>query len=202
MFNGQGGPFMPGGLNNRNKGNQTVDLESLYEKTTQRRENELKVYNKILQRIHNKIKIQSRKTKNPKFLFFPVPHIMFGEINYDLIECIKFLVECLEENGFNVRYTKPNVLFVSWEHYIPSYEREMIKDQTGVNVDGFGNVIEKKQDKKQEDNPFMFKDSKQIKAQQESDEADKKKDYKDISTYKPSGVYNEDILNRLKSKIG
>ena len=78
----------------------------------------------------------------------------------------------------------------------------MIKDQTGVNVDGFGNVIEKKQDKKQEENPFIFKDSKQIKAQQENDEADKKKDYKDISTYKPSGVYNEDILNRLKSKIG
>jgi hypothetical protein len=183
----------------RNKGNDTIDLESLYEAKKTRQENELKVYNKLLSRIHNRIKITARKPKAPKYLFFPVPHIMLGEINYDLADCIIFLMECLQENGFDVKYTKPNVIFISWEHYIPSYERERIKHETGVKIDGFGNRIEEK-NKKDDDNPFMFKDSKQIK--KEAEENKDKKDYKDVSTYKPSGVYNEDIFNRLKKTLG
>ena len=36
----------------------------------------------------------------------------------------------LKENGFNIRYTHPNLLFISWKHWIPQYVRTEIKKKT------------------------------------------------------------------------
>ena len=68
-----------------------------------------------------------------------------------------YVINKLTENGFQVKYTHPNLLWISWQHYIPHYERANIKKQYGVSIDGFGNVI-KKSDKKRY--KFTFKRSK------------------------------------------
>ena len=49
------------------------------------------------------------------------------------------------ENGFLVKYTYPNLLFISWRHYIPSYKRIEIKKRYGFKIDGFGNLVKEKE---------------------------------------------------------
>ena len=108
-------------------------------------------------------------------------------------------IEKLTENGFQIKYTHPNLLWISWQHYIPHYERANIKKKFGVNVDGFGNVVKKK-DKKKDTNSLLLKDkepslNKILK--------DKNKDFKKVSTYKPTGnlIYNTKLLETIENKV-
>ena len=61
---------------------------------------------------------------------------------YNTQECITYVIEKIINNGFQIKYTHPNLLFISWKHYIPVFQRNLIKQKTGLNIDGFGNIIE------------------------------------------------------------
>jgi len=40
-----------------------------------------------------------------------------------------------------VRYTHPNLLIVSWQHYVPNYVRNEFKKKTGTAIDEYGRPI-------------------------------------------------------------
>ena len=107
------------------------------------------------------------------------------------------------DNGFHVRYTHPNLLFISWNHYIPYHTRLDIKKKHGVNLDEFGNIVSKKnKEKKGPDNInlLMFnKKNEKISIQNK----DMKKEYKNINTYKPTGnfIYSNELLSKIDSSI-
>jgi hypothetical protein len=86
-----------------------------------------------------------------------------------------------------VRYTHPNLLFISWRSWTPGYVREEIRKKTGIQIDGWGNK------KNQSDNLDVFNSV--VKNTIDVLKTDTK-DYRDISTYKPTGnlIYNQDIL--------
>jgi S-adenosylmethionine hydrolase len=99
-----------------------------------------------------------------------------------------------------VRYTHPNLLFISWKHWVPSYVRNEIKKKTGTLVDEFGNIItnntqEIKNESESNSNELLFSSTKQIKNTNNTIN-----NYKDTKSYKPSGnlVYNNNLLERLK----
>ena len=71
--------------------------------------------------------------------------MILGIPAYNQSTCIAYIIDKLQENGFNVRYTHPNMLFISWSHWVPNYVREEIKKKTGVIVDGFGNIVKNKE---------------------------------------------------------
>ena len=123
---------------------EKIDLDSLYQKKHEIEEHRRKIYNKILNRAHVKIKTTSRLKYQEQFCFFIVPEFMLGVPKYNLAECVDYTIEKLMENGFRVKFTEPNLLFISWQHFIPFYKREAIKKSHGVTIDGFGNVIKKK----------------------------------------------------------
>ena len=75
-----------------------------------------------------------------------------------------------------------------------------IKDETGMKIDGFGNVIKKKRNNEMNSNDpnsslLSLKDrSKTTKS------ILKKKDYKPIESYKPSGViYSNDLIKKINN---
>lgn len=186
---------------------EKISLDELYDRKREVEVNRMNIYRKILNRVHNKIKVVSRQ-KCETQLFYVIPEFLFGVPKYNVNTCISFVIEKLEENGFNVKYTHPNLLFISWGHYIPAYKREQIKNETGVSIDGFGNIIQKK-DKKQNGNSIELdpSDPKSLMMSLSNKNVDKKggntnnkKDYKDINNYKPSGIYNLDLLQRIKDK--
>lgn len=75
------------------------------------------IYRKILNKIHTKIKINSKK--NLSELAYIIPKYIVGLPAFDQIKCAEYCTERLRKNGFIIIYTYPNLLFISWNH-VPS----------------------------------------------------------------------------------
>jgi len=183
-----------------NNFNEKLNLDDLYKQKKITQEHKIKIYQKVLARVHSKIKATSRMRNSEKFTFFLLPEFILGVPRYDMAECTSFVMEKLIDNGFMVKYTHPNLLFISWQHYIPNYQRAQIKKKTGVSVDAYGNVITKK-NKKEDDgniNNLLLKGSKEEKKGILKKGNDK--NYKDISTYKPTGnlIYNTKLIQKIE----
>lgn len=181
-----------------------INLDELYEKKKEKDLRTLDTYNKILNRIHKKIKNVSRQNINNQFCWYLIPEFIIGISNYDNVSCIAYIIDQLKENGFLINYTHPNLIFISWKHWTPSYVRNEIRKKTGITIDGFGNKINK-EDMKDKNiynndiNNILSKKNNLIKNKEKTKEI-----YKDIDTYVPTGkfIYNDDIINKLnKSKI-
>jgi len=118
-----------------------INLDELYERKKQSDIKKVSTYNKILKRIHSKIKITSRQRNNIQCCWYVIPEIILGVPIFDHVDCINYIMENLDENGFRIKYTHPNLLFISWNHWIPGYVRNELKKKTGLNIDGYGNKI-------------------------------------------------------------
>jgi hypothetical protein len=185
-------------LDNINDFSEKINLDELYEKKKQSDLHKLDLYNKILNRIHVKIKTISRQKIDEQFCWFVVPEVIIGVPKYDQGDCIGYLFQKLKDNGFAVKYYHPNTLFICWNHFVPSYVRTELKKKTGIIIDEYGNKInEEKSDiiKKETTDNFILNNGKpQI-------VNDKK--YTPINTYKPTGnfIYNKEQLSSLEKKL-
>jgi hypothetical protein len=185
---------------------EKINIDELYEKKRQQDLNKLALFNKILNRVHVKIRTVSRQKANEQFCWFLVPETILGVPKYDQGACIAYLMDKLKTSGFNVRYIHPNLLFISWIHWIPSYVRTEIKNKTGIKINEFGQRIEEEEDESgkkvmgidpSNPNDYLTKQNdNQIGKPQ-------KKEYTPIKSYKPSGnlVYDTDLLNKIEDKF-
>ena len=180
---------------------EKMDMDDLYKQKKLSEEHKIKIYQRILARVHKKIKTTSRMRNSSKFCFFLLPEFILGIPRYDMVHCTSYVIEKLIDNGFMIKYTHPNLLFISWQHYIPHYQRAQIKKKTGVSVDGYGNVVTKKGKKedKGDINSLLLKN---VSASAKKSILKKKDDrnYKDISTYKPTGnlIYNNTLIKKIE----
>ena len=110
-----------------------LNMDELYIKKQQQDLNILNNYNKILIRIHNKIKYISKQLINDMCCWYIVPEMMIGIPKYNHKDCTIYVIEKLRDNGFIVRYTHPNLLFISWKHWVPTYVRNEIKKKNRNN---------------------------------------------------------------------
>ena len=183
---------------------EKINIDDLYEKKRQYDLNKLALFNKILNRIHVKIKTTSRQKIDEQYCWFVVPEIIIGVPKYDQAGCIAYLTEKLKTNGFAVRYIHPNALFICWKHWIPSYVRTELKKKMGIVVDEYGKKLEHEH---QIDNVPSFEENPNeamfAKPLTKDEKPSNQKKYTSINTYKPLGnlVYNEDILNKLEDKF-
>jgi len=190
-------------LENVSDFSEKINIDDLYERKRQYDLNKLELYNKILNRIHVRIKTTSRQKIDEQFCWFVVPEVIIGVPKYDQGSCIAYLVDKLRENGFNVKYIHPNTLFISWLHWVPSYVRTELKKKTGIVVDEYGNKVkneEEENEKQKINNMFNIKETKvTIKGNTQKE----KKLFTPIQSYKPQGnlVYNDELLNILGEKI-
>ena len=178
--------------------NEKLNLDELYERTRETSQTKIKTYQKILARIHTRIKAISRQRNNNKFCMFVIPEFILGIPRYDIAECTNYVIEKLTDNGFQIKYTYPNLLFISWQHYIPKYQRSEIKKKTGVAIDGFGNVVTKNnKNNKDNSNPnSLLLMDKNVKMK---DGKKKPSNFKSTSSYKPTGnlIYNTNLLKKI-----
>ena len=89
---------------------EKLNIDDLYEKKRQYDLNKLALFNKILNRIHVRIKTTSRQKTDEQFCWFVVPEVIIGVPKYDQALCIAYLIDKLKVNQFNVRYIHPNTL--------------------------------------------------------------------------------------------
>jgi hypothetical protein len=193
-------------LENLDDFSEKLNIDDLYEKKRQYDLKQLELFNKILNRIHVKIKTTSRQKLDGQFCWYLVPEVIIGVPKYDQGACIAYLMDKLKVNGFNLKYVHPNTLFISWMHWVPSYVRTELKKKTGIVVNEYGQKIDENgNDTKQitdSSNPnesmFNLKNTNQTVSKKDN------KNYTPIKSYKPSGnlVYNDDLLNTIEDKFG
>lgn len=116
----------------------SLNIDELYGLKQKKDLNRMKIYNKLINKIHNKIKYTSKLLKNEEFCSFLMPEVLLGYPNYNFKECLYFVLDNLKEDGFNVRYVHPNLLLIYWGHWIPSYVREQIKEKINIDVNQYG----------------------------------------------------------------
>ena len=187
---------------------EKLNIDDLYEKKRQHDLSHLSLFNKILNRIHVRIKTVSRQSKDDQFCWFVVPEVIIGVSKYDQAACIAYLIDKLKTNGFNVRYTHPNALFISWMHWVPSYVRTELKKKTGIVINEYGQKVDETEEDNnkitiapKDPNDFMF-NTKSVDPNQKGKPS--KKEYTPIKSYRPSGnlVYDVDLLNKIEGKFG
>ena len=172
-----------------------IDIDDLYEANRKKDLKQVAIFNKLLNRIHNKIKIQSRSKLMQKYLWYNVPEYIFGEPVYDNGECISYLVKKLEDNGFEVKYIHPNNLYISWMKWIPSYVRDKFKKDTGKKINERGEILETQEQNNEED----YEDPEQqllYGGISKEGIQPQKKEYTSTKDYKPQGklVYDQSLF--------
>ena len=194
-----------------------INLEELYDKKKTYDLSKLSVYNKILNRIHEKIKITSRQKVDTQFCWYVIPEIILGVASYDRASCISYILEELTNNGFVVRYTHPNLIFISWKHYIPSYVRTEFKKKTGIIIDEHGNRVDELDEygnpvppsqamhtplSGNTLDPFNMGLTRKINSKNPTDTANKK-EFKPINDYKPTGnlIYGKEFFKKIEDQF-
>jgi hypothetical protein len=95
--------------------------QHLFEKREKRDKSRLKAYNQLLEQIQHRIYTTSQLPGNPNYLVYSVPPFILGLPSIDLQDCIVYLVYQLRSNGFEIRFTYPNLLYISWASYEKEY---------------------------------------------------------------------------------
>ena len=181
---------------------EKLNIDELYERKRHHDLNKLELFNKILNRIHVRIRMTSRQKIDEQFCWFVVPEVIIGVPKYDQGSCIAYLLERLADNGFNVKYIHPNTLFISWGHWVPSYVRRELKKKTGIVVNEYGVKVDEqnKQITSSSDNSYGLP---LLTTKDIVKPVTIKKDYTPIKSYKPSGnlVYDDELLNKIEDKF-
>ena len=175
-----------------------INLDDLYEQKQKYDTNTVIIYNRILARIHNRIQTISRIHKEDHYCWYVIPEMMIGIPNYDHEGCVAYCIDELKDNGFIIRYTHPNLLLISWNHWIPGYVRNELKKKTGLNIDGRGNKIINK--KNGEINDSNFNTTSKFSSNNNNNNNNNNINYKKIDSYKPSGIYNKDLFKNIHDK--
>ena len=185
-------------LENIDEFSEKINIDELYEKKRQHDVGKLELFNKILNRIHVRIKTTSRQKLDEQFCWFVVPEVIIGVPKYDQGACIAYIVDKLKTNGFHVKYIHPNTLLISWLHWVPSYVRNELKNKTGIIVNEYGEKL---------NDVDVDETSPPLTQTTETTQPSAKihltgKNYTPITSYKPLGnlVYANDLLNKLEKK--
>lgn len=168
-----------------------IDIDDLYETKQKVDINRVNLYNKLITKIHSKIRTASRQRNSKAFCHYVMPEVLIGYPNYNFEECLFYVIHILKEDGFLVRYIHPNLLLISWNHWVPNYVRNEIYKKTGKRIDKFGNEIK---DKEQHDKNLEKKHVSFEKTNVSKNVNDK---------YTPTGkfIYSNDILDTIRDII-
>tara|TARA_A100001011_G_scaffold400696_1_gene517680 strand:- start:304 stop:828 length:525 start_codon:yes stop_codon:yes gene_type:complete len=165
-----------------------LNIDELYESKQKSDLEKVNIFNKLLEKIHYKIKIASRQRKNNQFCHYVMPEILIGYPNYNFEECLFYIISCLEADGFLTKYIHPNLILISWRHIVPKYVRDEYKIKTGNIIDKFGNTIV--------DKPPPLEKCVKLLDEPKISTTNSSPD----NNYKPSGkfIYDKEILKKIQ----
>lgn len=187
---------------------EKISIDELYEGKQKRDVRILNTFKMVLTRVHNQIKLTSRQKIDQQFCWFVVPEFILGVPSYNNQDCVVYVIEKLTDNGFQVKYTHPNLLLISWQHWVPGYVRKELKKKTGMEIDGQGNYVNKPANLVGGDDGNMMsafgRTTPSGNNQGEVSAAkDNERQFKDTKSYNPSGglVYKEQLMRDLREKL-
>lgn len=96
---------------------------SLYKEEARRDATRIRIYNRVLQQIYNRVKAIARVPGGEKSLWYLVPEFIPGTPRFDMGDAILYIVWNLRNVGYVVDFTAPNLLFISWKTHDERYKR-------------------------------------------------------------------------------
>jgi hypothetical protein len=68
------------------------------------------------EKVHSNIekKIVKASATNFYYIWYEIPQYIIGFPLYNYIECIEYVIEKLNKNGFKIEKFEPNILLISW----------------------------------------------------------------------------------------
>ena len=78
--------------------NEKLNLDDLFKEKKETQQHKIKIYQRILARVHKKIKTTSRMRNSANFSFFLIPEFVLGIPRYNMAECTTYIIEKLSDN--------------------------------------------------------------------------------------------------------
>lgn len=97
-----------------------VSPNQLFDKRRDRDAAKLKTYNRILEQIYKRI-ITASKNQEQTWIAYAIPPLMLNFNTDELEDAVTYMVHMLRQQGYEVRYTYPNLLHISWTKYERDY---------------------------------------------------------------------------------
>ena len=89
-----------------------LKISDLYSRINEKNLKRMEIYDNVLIKCHNRIKYNSDLEKT--YCFYQIPEFIIGTPIYNINEMRTYIINSLNNNGFQVMYIEPNWLFVSW----------------------------------------------------------------------------------------
>ena len=83
-----------------------------------------RAYNQILEQALQKVAHSAIQPNQPTFVYYNIPPFVLGLPALDLKDCVVYVVHQLRSQAYEVRYTYPNLLYISWGHHEHRYHME------------------------------------------------------------------------------
>jgi len=88
-------------------------ISSLHQEKSVKETSKIDIFNIVLNKCIEKIVFTNRNT-DKTFIIFEVPKILIGYPNYDMKNCILFIINKLSERGYLVEFVDPFYLYIDW----------------------------------------------------------------------------------------
>lgn len=89
-----------------------INIFDLHKNINEKKNKRHNSFQNVLTQCHNRI---TRCAENELYdCYYEIPEFIIGIPLYNLTDCVKYIYNHLQENGFNVRYIFPKMLFISW----------------------------------------------------------------------------------------
>jgi len=99
-----------------------LNPSQLYKEEAKRDATRIRIYNMVLSQIYNKVKAVARIPGNERSLMYVIPEFIPGTPRFDLGDATIYIVWNLRNAGYEVSYTYPNLLVISWRSYDSKYQ--------------------------------------------------------------------------------
>lgn len=109
-------------------GRNDLEPRQLFERRVARDAARLRAYDHVYKQIEIRIRTTAELPSNPNYVLYTVPPFILGLPAMDMQDCVVYIVHKLRTSGFMVRFTYPNLLYISWQHY----EQEYMRDQNPI----------------------------------------------------------------------
>jgi uncharacterized protein YcgL (UPF0745 family) len=91
----------------------SINVKDLHRMQNKKDKKRQEIFEKILKKIY--IRIQQHAKREDTGCFYSVPEFQMGVPLYDLRLCIDYIKSSLERQGFYIKFTPPNLLYISWK---------------------------------------------------------------------------------------
>jgi hypothetical protein len=89
-----------------------LKITDLYSRINEKILKSLEIYDDVLVKCHNRIKYNSDLEKT--YCFYQIPEFIIGVPIFNIQEMRTYIINSLQNNGFQIMYIEPNWLFISW----------------------------------------------------------------------------------------